>query len=563
MDSGTGTTFVNSQTQVPLSTAFQVAAAASSIHTSANSVSQFQDAIMSRIGRSFGFPPGCDLKDLGNLQFSGAGVNSVRPDGLVGFPILPHMVTQPSLFHHLVDSRISSAAAAAASAFRPFMNCSANVEGGGGKGYPSAFQAPRSQPEQQKRLSSPTLFSPGQNLYPNNSTVSVTSSTPSPTCKRYDENSNSASKLVLDRHDSISPISAEGSSIMDDNIADHSAKRARYSLVEGECCPICGLHLAHAEIEAHYKKELEILSKVSDGLMQKTQFNAVDGSDESHSGFRSQTHHQHHHSNHHNHQSQHHHHHQQQQQQQQHPQNVMDPLNKHHMSPKNPLEIAPRSRWDTFQRIQRNRQSRIRVKLSRRAGKRPDEILEEEGQEQSNQLDEQLVRQKAQTHLRKLPALSNAEVGVTSNDNANDDDIDIVSCDKNNSSLSSTEGPQDWQIYGPVQYTEADVLACVSDAEKESNDGANTRDDNDSTSNNSNSIETIESIEVLRLKLEELERLNKCSKCQEPIQKPVVNISCWHIKCETCWLRTLGTSKCCTVCGVTSVPADLRKVYVN
>ena len=64
------------------------------------------------------------------------------------------------------------------------------------------------------------------------------------------------------------------------------------------------------------------------------------------------------------------------------------------------LEVAPRSRWDvsitwfrtinlsdcslflsavqTFQRIQRNRQSRIRVKLSRRAGKRSDEILEED-----------------------------------------------------------------------------------------------------------------------------------------------------------------------------------------
>ena len=35
-------------------------------------------------------------------------------------------------------------------------------------------------------------------------------------------------------------------------------------------------------------------------------------------------------------------------------------------------------RLQTFQRIQRNRQSRIRVKLSRRAGKRSDEILEED-----------------------------------------------------------------------------------------------------------------------------------------------------------------------------------------
>lgn len=560
MESGTGTTFVNPQTQVPLSTAFQVAAAASSIHTSANSVSQFQDAIMSRIGRSFGFPPGCDLKELGNLQFSGAGVNSVRPDGLVGFPILPHMVSQPSLFHHLVDSRISSAAAAAASAFRPFMNCSPNIEGPG-KGYhPSAFQAPRSQSEQQKRLSSPTLFSPGQNLYPNNSTVSVTSSTPSPTCKRFDENSNSASKMVVDRHDSISPISAEGSSIMDDNIADHSAKRTRYSLADGECCPICGLHLAHSEIEAHYKKELEILSKVSEGLIQKLPFNTIEGADVNHSGFRSQTHHQHHHSNQHHSEQQIHHQHPQHHHHQQH---AMEPLNKQHMSAKNPLEIAPRSRWDTFQRIQRNRQSRIRVKLSRRAGKRPDEILEEEGHEPPQQLEEQQHRQKMQTQHRKLGPAGHNEDCVHSNDNTNDDDIDIVSCDKNNSSLSSTEGPQDWHIYGPVQYTEADVLACVSDAEKENNEEANTRDGNDSQSNNSNSNGAIESIELLRLKVEELERLNRCSKCQEPIQKPVVNISCWHIKCETCWLRTLGTSKCCTVCGVKSVPADLRKVYVN
>ena len=37
--------------------------------------------------------------------------------------------------------------------------------------------------------------------------------------------------------------------------------------------------------------------------------------------------------------------------------------------------------FQTFQRIQRNRQSRIRVKLSRRAGKRPDEVLEEEMEE--------------------------------------------------------------------------------------------------------------------------------------------------------------------------------------
>lgn len=117
----------------------------------------------------------------------------------------------------------------------------------------------------------------------------------------------------------------------------------RYSLADGECCPICGLHLAHSEIEAHYKKELEILSKVSEGLIQKLPFNTIEGADVNHSGFRSQTHHQHHHSNQHHSEQQIHHQHPQHHHHQQH---AMEPLNKQHMSAKNPLEIAPRSRWD-------------------------------------------------------------------------------------------------------------------------------------------------------------------------------------------------------------------------
>lgn len=77
----------------------------------------------------------------------------------------------------------------------------------------------------------------------------------------------------------------------------------------------------------------------------------------------------------------------------------MSPNLKNPLASGGSLEVAPRSRWDvsrvfpelksermrsrlsffqTFQRIQRNRQSRIRVKLSRRAGKRYDEILEED-----------------------------------------------------------------------------------------------------------------------------------------------------------------------------------------
>ena len=94
--------------------------------------------------------------------------------------------------------------------------------------------------------------------------------------------------------------------------------------------------------------------------------------------------------------------------------------------------------FQSFQRIQRNRQSRIRVKLCRRAGKRQDEILEE---------DASIV----------------------------EDDIDIVgeekeegeNVDKPDELNDSDKKLQKQSIYGPDQFTEADVLAIVNELEKE------------------------------------------------------------------------------------------------
>ena len=89
--------------------------------------------------------------------------------------------------------------------------------------------------------------------------------------------------------------------------------------------------------------------------------------------------------------------------------------------------------FQSFQRIQRNRQSRIRVKLCRKAGKRPDEILEE--------------------------------------DVSNEDDIDIVGEDKDEEKNAekkneSEKKMQKQGLYGPDQFTEADVLAIANELEK-------------------------------------------------------------------------------------------------
>lgn len=63
----------------------------------------------------------------------------------------------------------------------------------------------------------------------------------------------------------------------------------------------------------------------------------------------------------------------------------------------------------------------------------------------------------------------------TSSTNPDDEDIDIVGDDGNNNknnisgNLSSSESSRDLQlhVYGPPQFTEADVLACMNELEEE------------------------------------------------------------------------------------------------
>ncbi|XP_054707254.1 E3 ubiquitin-protein ligase Rnf220-like [Uloborus diversus] len=54
----------------------------------------------------------------------------------------------------------------------------------------------------------------------------------------------------------------------------------------------------------------------------------------------------------------------------------------------------------------------------------------------------------------------------------------------------------------------------------------------------------------------------KCLICMEPFIKPVVSICCWHVHCEECWLKTLGTKKLCPQCNMITSARDLRRIYL-
>ena len=186
-----------------------------------------------------------------------------------------------------------------------------------------------------------------------------------------------------------------------------------------------------------------------------------------------------------------------------------------------------------------------------------------------------------------------------------EEDIDIVGDDKEraNTSLSSSSGgganSSDAAvtasvIYGPPQFTEADVLACVAsaaaapaEAERAERAGGRSEEEAAAEAEDSEKENVVkkelmedeveqekEDVEALKAKVRKLEENNKCSKCtvsyesllasapavnakpcdrcatdpspltlhcpfQKSLSSPVVNVACWHIQCERCWLLSV------------------------
>ncbi|XP_070563734.1 E3 ubiquitin-protein ligase Rnf220-like isoform X2 [Ptychodera flava] len=169
----------------------------------------------------------------------------------------------------------------------------------------------------------------------------------------------------------------------------------------------------------------------------------------------------------------------------------------------------------------------------------------------------------------------------------------------------------DNEVYGPVQYSERDVIPCTSEEPKEERErralrGAvlkaemsspvgspsvdrtrwessehkgiddkskhiakkqktdTTTCDSEADLEGQNPTEVIAS---LKSRIHMLERHSKpdkfkCLICMETYHNPVVSVQCWHVHCEECWLRTLGAKKLCPQCNMITSPTDLRRIFL-
>ncbi|GFT13425.1 e3 ubiquitin-protein ligase Rnf220 [Nephila pilipes] len=268
----------------------------------------------------------------------------------------------------------------------------------------------------------------------------------------------------------------------------------------------------------------------------------------------------------------------------------------------------PESRWETYQRVKGNRTTRLtsaRCVIKRKKWDDPNERAQEESvhllppalRKREQDMDPETsidsrtaanfnwavtARLHAYASLqRSLPDFSARKFEVPEDENQE----------------LNVDG-DDSATYGQPHYTEADVITCstedntdnkeqirrlqsnessyqrLSESNQWTMNGGNNGEGQEVTSTCVNTNDTSECISPSDKNSKPNKEVNgdnpkdqiedgiKCLICMEPFIKPVVSICCWHVHCEECWLKTLGTKKLCPQCNMITAARDLRRIYL-
>ncbi|KAL1110449.1 hypothetical protein AAG570_007980, partial [Ranatra chinensis] len=275
------------------------------------------------------------------------------------------------------------------------------------------------------------------------------------------------------------------------------------------------------------------------------------------------------------------------------------------------------SRWETYQRIKANRQSRLRLKNRKRkpddvvcpvcnegvngtveqlnnhvelclrkhgsGGQDDDETVDVEGEGEMYEEYEWAGQRRIRASSLLLGGYAGAGIGECRSSEVDDEEGDgevVVDGD-------------DSATFGPTQYSEADVIVPSADGPNQERERQALRDaviSPDGTrqikeepspterkdgevieQNGSEKVNpSIQVIDALKCKIRQLEADQKaaadhkfiCLICMEHYKKPLISICCWHVHCEQCWLHTLGAKKLCPQCNMITSPSDLRRIYL-
>ena len=69
-------------------------------------------------------------------------------------------------------------------------------------------------------------------------------------------------------------------------------------------------------------------------------------------------------------------------------------------------------------------------------------------------------------------------------------------------------------------------------------------------------------VKQLQEENEKLRQKSMCNICMDSYETPLVSTVCWHVSCQECWMRALGSKKLCPQCKVIIQAKDLRRIYL-
>uniref|UniRef100_A0A8C5MFI0 RING-type domain-containing protein n=2 Tax=Leptobrachium leishanense TaxID=445787 RepID=A0A8C5MFI0_9ANUR len=131
---------------------------------------------------------------------------------------------------------------------------------------------------------------------------------------------------------------------------------------------------------------------------------------------------------------------------------------------------------------------------------------------------------------------------------------------------SDAEGPEESRWEDEIRSPDKPLCREVDCQTSPGSSVHSPSDDSDNEDGHASAPSRELSLETLRHKIHELtEKLRNahtCHICLDSYSVPVTSIQCWHIHCEGCWLRALGSKKLCPQCNTITSPSDLRRVYL-
>jgi len=209
----------------------------------------------------------------------------------------------------------------------------------------------------------------------------------------------------------------------------------------------------------------------------------------------------------------------------------------------------------------------LRVVVPAEGGEEDDEdedvdVVDEDGWEEYEWAGQRRVRSSSLRLARRQDCSSNQ---VTIQRTEEEEELDILGDDDKDQGIGNDQTSR--QTEEPAQFEALQNAANPgASSQPSASEGTQLIDDQSSSCSRKEATEMKPNCPPDDLKddldVTTEEKGEMCKICMSCYSRPLVSTSCWHVHCQTCWLRALGAARVCPQCKAPVKPDDLSRVFL-